>query len=88
MNAVLLNSRRKYTGQNKLQKWEFQCAECKQWNLRKNVQIDHVIECGSLKKPEDIAPFLERLTQESESAYQVLCKKCHKAKTNLNKRRN
>lgn len=35
--------------------------------LRKNIQIHHVVPCGELKKPEDIAGFLERLTCEEES---------------------
>ena len=62
-------------------KWAFKCAQCGGLFLRKNVQVDHVVECGSLKRPEDLAPFLERLTAESPDAFQVLCKQCHKSKT-------
>ena len=66
---------------NKRLKTEYQCAKCKKWFPRKEVQIDHVVPCGSLKGPDDIAGFLERLTPESTEAYQVLDKKCHKIKT-------
>ena len=62
-------------------KWAFRCASCGGYFLRKNVQVDHIVECGSLNKPEDLAGFLERLTAESPDAYQVLCKTCHNKKT-------
>jgi hypothetical protein len=67
---------------NKRLKSEYQCAECSKWKPRKDVQIDHVEECGSLKCYEDIAPFLKRLTPEDISAFQILCKKCHQIRTN------
>jgi hypothetical protein len=67
---------------NKRLKSEYQCAECGKWKPRKEVQIDHVEECGSLKCYEDIAPFLKRLTPESVSAFRVLCKICHQKFTN------
>lgn len=60
------------------QKWAFKCSDCGKMFLRKNIQIHHVVPCGELKKPEDIAGFLERLTCEEESGYFVLCKTCHK----------
>lgn len=67
---------------NKRLKWEFLCRECREWFPRKEVQIDHIVPCGSLKCVEDIGPFLERLLPESPEAYQVLCKECHQKKTN------
>lgn len=74
-------ARRRYTGLNKLQKWEFQCALCKLWFLRKDVELDHVVPCGSLRCASDIQAFLERLHPEDINAYAVLCKPCHLAKT-------
>ena len=59
------------------QKWAFLCADCGKLFLRKHVQIHHVIECGQLKRPEDLAGFLERLTAEGTDSYVVLCKSCH-----------
>lgn len=85
-NEALLASRRPYKGPNKLQKWEHLCAHCGQWHIRKNVAIDHIVPCGSLNGPEDLAPFLERLTPESPDAYQVLCKECHNVKTQEERR--
>jgi len=53
---------------------------CKKWFARTMVQVDHIIPVGSLKKKEDLVPFLERLT--SEKGYRVLCKPCHQSVTN------
>ncbi len=67
---------------NKRLKWEFSCAKCKGWFARKEVQIDHVVPCGSLKSLKDIPAFVKRLTPESEDAFTILCKGCHQTKTN------
>lgn len=74
-------ARRANQGNNIRLKWEFQCACCGGWHADKEVQIDHIEPCGSLRGPEEIAGFLERLTPESPDAYQVLCKTCHGKKT-------
>ena len=73
-------ARRKYFGPNKLQKWEYQCNQCKEWFKEKEIAIDHVVECGQLKCAEDLPGFIERLF--CEEGFQVLCKKnCHHTKT-------
>ena len=82
---ALEKSRRKYTGPNKLQKWEFICAGCAGWFIRKQVELDHVKPCGSLRGAADIGSFLDRLHPETTDAYQVLCKPCHQQKTNAEK---
>ena len=61
-------------------KWEYQCADCKDWFLRKEVDIDHIVPCGTLKSFKDLSLFCERLFVEKEGL-QVLCKVCHKKKT-------
>jgi 5-methylcytosine-specific restriction endonuclease McrA len=66
---------------NKRIKKEYQCAKCKKWHKRADVEIDHKEECGSLSSYEDIVPFIQRLTKENIDAYQILCKPCHKLKT-------
>ena len=66
---------------NKRIKKEYQCAKCKKWFKRADVEIDHKVECGSLANYEDIVPFIQRLTKENVDAYQILCKPCHKLKT-------
>lgn len=60
----------------------YRCAFCLQSDFVELMQIDHIERCGSLKSPEDIAPFLERLTCEDVSKFQVLHKECHQIKTN------
>lgn len=74
--------KRPYKGPSRLQKWEYQCEECKAWFIRKSVQIDHVVPCGTLKSFSDVEPFITRMLPEDSNAYQILCKKCHQQKTN------
>ena len=81
MKQAKLGARRKYEGEGR-NRWEYQCAACKQWFKDKETQIDHVVPCGSLRCPEDIAPFLEHMTCEDVNGYQVMCKPCHQLKTN------
>ena len=76
-----LNSRRAYKGTKKLQKWEYQCNYCKDWFMDKEVQIDHIVDCGTLTCAQDVAGFIERLFVEVEG-FQTLCKPCHQIKTN------
>ena len=73
-------AKRVYTGDNKRQKWEYQCNQCKQWFKGSEVEVDHIIPAGSLKSGKDLEGFLERLTPED--GYQVLCKPHHIIKTN------
>lgn len=75
------DARRPYTGSNGRQKWEYQCAECNKWFMEKQIQIDHIIDAGSLKSGDDLKAFVERCFVES-GGYQVLCKPCHQIKTN------
>ena len=81
MTIALEKASRPYKGTNKRIKKEYQCAQCKEWFQRKEVEIDHKIPCGSLKSYEDIQGFIERLTVEDYNAYQILCKNHHKEKT-------
>lgn len=78
-------ARRPNQSDNLRMKWEFQCAKCRQWFPDKQVQVDHIIPCGSLKHHNDIVTFLQRLTPESPEAFQVLCSGCHQHKTNQEK---
>lgn len=79
--ALNMASRPSQNKDNKRLKKEFKCAKCLKWFKRSDVEIDHIIECGSLKSYNDIVPFLKRLTPEEHNRFQVLCKKCHKIKT-------
>ena len=64
----------------KRHRWEYQCALCEDWFQDKEVEVDHDPPCGSLKDYSDLAGFVERMFCEADSL-QVVCKKCHKAKT-------
>lgn len=81
MKQALEKAKRKSQSLNKKLKWEYQCKECKGWFPRKQVEVDHIIPCGSLRTLDDIPGFIERLTAEGTNAYQVLCKTCHGHKT-------
>jgi len=53
---------RPYKGENKRLKKEYQCKSCKEWFKRADVQIDHILPCGSLNNYNDIVDFIKRLT--------------------------
>jgi 5-methylcytosine-specific restriction endonuclease McrA len=80
-------AKRKYTGNNSKQKWEYQCANCKGWFADKETSVDHIIPCGSLKSYEDLPDFVRKLTCEIDGL-QVLCKPCHNDKTQSERRDN
>lgn len=67
--------------EGKRHRFEYECAVCHQDFTGKEVQVDHMKPCGSLSKPEDLPGFVGRLFCEAEDM-QVLCKTCHQAKTN------
>lgn len=81
MQEALKLASRPSESENKRLKTEYKCAHCDKWFKRADVQIDHIVECGSLKDWDDIVPFLRRLTIEDVRGYQILCKKCHNTKT-------
>lgn len=73
-------AKRKYDGPDKRIKWQYQCNECKDWFLKKDISVDHIIPAGSLRGWEDVQGFCERLFC-SEDDLQVLCTVCHQRKT-------
>ena len=76
INAV----RRPSQSDNKRQKWEYQCATCGGWFARKNVEVDHVEPCGSLRSLQDVTGFIDRLFCEPDGL-RVLCEACHAVRT-------
>jgi hypothetical protein len=81
MKALML-AHRPYEGENKRIKHEYQCSECLEWKLRKDVEVNHVVPCGTLKSYDDVPGFLRNLFCENYiTGYNVLCKTCHKAVT-------
>lgn len=80
VRQAIHKARRPYKGPNKRQKWEVQCAACEAWYKAAEVQVDHIIPCGSLKSFSDLPGFAERLFCEADGL-RVLCKPCHKKRT-------
>ena len=62
----------------------YKCAVCDGWFGTKEVEVDHIVPAGSLRTFDDLPGFVERMFCEVEG-FQVLCKECHQAKTNLEK---
>lgn len=81
---ALESARRPSQSTNKKLKFEFHCAECGGWFPQKEVAVDHKIACGSM---DDLNGFVARLYPEDPEAFQVLCKKCHRIKTNEDRKR-
>lgn len=77
---VKKEAKRPYKGENKRQKFEYQCNHCKDWYPEKQINVDHIIDAGSLKSGADLEGFVERLFCEKEHL-QVLCETCHDKKT-------
>ena len=57
------------------------CAHCDGWFGARQVEVDHIVQCGSLRSYDDLPGFVERMFCEADG-FQVLCKDCHQAKTN------
>ena len=69
----------------KRHKYEYQCAECEDWFMGKEIQVDHIEPAGSLKTFNDLPQFCERLFCEADGM-QVMCKPCHQSKTNAERK--
>ena len=62
-------------------RFEYQCAACDGMFKRVDVEVDHITPAGSLKDYDDLPSFVRLLFCEEDNL-QVLCKPCHKEKTN------
>ncbi len=80
-------ARRPSRNQNKRLKWEFQCSKCNGWFPQKEVSVDHIDPCGSLRSFEDLPAFARRLFVEKEGL-RVLCNPCHQIITKTERERN
>lgn len=75
--ACLVAARRPYKGDNARQKWEYECAICRNHFSTKEVAIDHYpLEAGSILCIDDIGPFVNRLYCEVDNL-RCLCHQCH-----------
>jgi hypothetical protein len=71
---------RPYKGTDRRRKKEYQCNVCKGWFADKEVAVDHIKPCGSLKSYEDLPEFVSTLFCEADNL-QVICNACHSQKT-------
>jgi len=72
LNEAKKRARKSVKG--KRHKYEYQCAMCNNWFKSNEVQVDHIIEAGSLKSSDDLKGFVDRLFCEDVDGFQVLCK--------------
>jgi len=79
------NSRRKYRGLNRMQKWEYRCNACGNWFPEKQINVDHIVPAGKLNNKQDLPDFVETLFCEVDNL-QVLCSNCHDSKTKKEKK--
>lgn len=77
---ALENASRPAISRNKRLKKQYKCSVCNHWFARKDIEIHHIIECGSLRIWDDVVPFIQRLCCEDVNGYLTLCKQCHKGK--------
>jgi len=61
----------------------YRCAICGNEFVMKDVQVDHLIDAGTLKTFDDVGEFCRRLFCSVDDL-QVLCKPCHSGKTHKN----
>jgi hypothetical protein len=76
IHDVMRAARRPTQSGDRRRKWDYLCAICGHWYDGRSVSVDHVIECGSLRGPEDVAGFVARLFCERDGL-RVLCHTCH-----------
>jgi 5-methylcytosine-specific restriction endonuclease McrA len=74
--------KRRYTGVNKRQRFEYQCNVCKNYFKGTEIDVDHVIPVGSLQNANDLPHFVEALFCEVDNL-QCICRSCHDAKTKI-----
>lgn len=72
-------ARRSCVGKGR-QRYEYQCAECREWWPEKLARRDHIVPAGSFTSWDDLPDFCRRLFVEIDG-WQCLCVKCHDKKT-------
>lgn len=78
--ALNKSRRMKPAGTPGRHKYEHHCADCKQWFMGKEVQVDHITPCGSFKAWADLVGFVQRMFVGTDKL-RILCRPCHKIRT-------
>lgn len=66
--------------------WGAQCEICQKYVPQKEVEVDHRTGEHSLRKVEDIQSFVEGIVFVRKEDLAILCKPCHKIKTNAERK--
>jgi hypothetical protein len=66
-----------YKGPNKKVKWLYRCAITGELFQMKEVEVDHIVPCGSLRSFDDLPGFAQRLFCEKDGL-RVVSKEAHK----------
>lgn len=79
--------RREALKRAKIAPGRYQCAHCKESFKSTEIEVDHLVPCGSLREFEDFSPFISKMFQEDISLLQILCKGCHLVVSNNQKQK-
>jgi len=66
--------------------WGGECNTCKKDFPAKMMNVDHIIDAGSLNDVSDITPFVMHLLMCPKSNLQYVCVNCHKIKSHADKK--
>ena len=84
-SKALEAAKKPYKGENKRQKFEYECAICMGRFSQKDVEVDHFPrEAGSILNVQDIGEFCNNLFCEVDNL-RVVCKYCHSIHTYASK---
>jgi hypothetical protein len=71
-------------GRNGKEVFAVKCEMCGETFKQSEIQVDHIVEAGSLRQEGGIDGFIQRLFP-SQEGMQILCSTCHPIKTLANK---
>ncbi len=79
-------NRKRILGKKGKEVWGAMCSECKSDKIMQEIEVDHIIDAGSLTCIEDIQPFVVRLLMCPKSNLRFICKVCHKIRNHSQKK--
>lgn len=79
LRDIMRRNRRPYSGPDKRTKWEHRCDLCGGWFKAKEIEVDHIEPCGSLREWGDVEGFVRRLFCEGDGLRKT-CVECNQAR--------
>lgn len=70
----------------KAEVWGARCEMCHQLRAQKEIEVDHKTGEHSLREASDIQKFVEGIVFVRKEDLAILCKPCHKVKTNAERK--